>query len=108
MAARRIELRELAATDIERTADHYYAEGGEALALRFIDAVEHTLGQIGRSPQIGSLRLSYELEIPELRARPFNRFPYSVFYVPDNAHVDVWRVLHSRRDIPTAFQDHTE
>ena len=66
MATHRVELRERAATDIERAADHYVGEGGEALALRFIGAVETAIGQIAHSPFVGSLRFSYELGFPEL------------------------------------------
>ena len=108
MTARRIELRQLAAADISDAADHYLPEDGEALALRFIGAVEHAVGRIGRSPHLGSLRFSYELEIPELRAWPLDRFPYIVFYVAADDRIDVWRVLHSRRDIPTALSDDAE
>ena len=46
--------------------------------------------------------LSYELEIPGLRVRPVTRFPYLVFYVVGDKIVDVWRILHSRRDIPSS------
>jgi toxin ParE1/3/4 len=53
----------------------------------------------------GSSRFSYELGIPELRARNTSRFPYLIFYVAYSEHVDVWRVLHSRRDIPVTFAD---
>jgi hypothetical protein len=51
------------------------------VALGFIDAVERAISQISRS---GSLRFSYELGIPHLRARPLDRFPYLVFYVAAN------------------------
>lgn len=108
MTARRIELRQLAAADISDAADHYLGEGGEALALRFIDVVDHAVGRIGRSSHLGSLRFSYELEVPELRAWPLDRFPYTVFYVAADDRVDVWRVLHSRRDIPEALSDEVE
>ena len=108
MTARRIELRQLAAADISDAADYYLSEGGEALALRFIDAVEHAVGRIGRSPHLGSLRFSYELDIPQLRAWALIRFSYIVFYVAADDRVDVWRVLHSRRDIPTALFDDVE
>ena len=75
------------------------------VALRFVDAVERTIGQVSRSPQSGSLRFSYELEIPDLRVRPLARFPYLVLYVVGDAVADVWRVLHTRRDIPPAIGD---
>lgn len=105
MAVRSVRLRERAAADIDRAVDHYLGEAGADVALRFVDAVERTVGQIGRSPQSGSLRFSYELEIPGLRVRPLARFPYLVFYVVGDEAVDVWRILHSRRDVPSAIGD---
>lgn len=103
MAARSVRLRERAAIDIARAADHYRGEAGADVALRFVDAVERTVGQIGRSPQSGSLRFSYELEIPGLRVRPVTRFPQLVFYVAGDDAVDVWRILHTQRDIPSTL-----
>jgi toxin ParE1/3/4 len=70
-----------------------------------IDALEHEIGQIGRSPRSGSLRFSYELEIPELRVRPVARFPSLVFYVVGDGAIEVWRILHTSRDLPTAIAD---
>jgi toxin ParE1/3/4 len=102
VADRSVRLREHAALDIDRAADHYLAEAGADVALRFVEAVERAVGQIGRSPNSGSLRFSYELEIPGLRVRPVARFPYLVFYGAGDEVVDVWRILHSRRDIPSA------
>lgn len=108
MVARSVRLRERAAIDIEQAAGHYLGEGGVDVALRFLEAVERAVGQIGRSPNSGSLRFSYELEIPGLRVRPVARFPYLVFYVVADELVDVWRILHSRRDIPSAVADDTD
>lgn len=108
MAARSVQLRERAATDIDHAADHYRREAGADVALRFIDAVERAVGHIARSSQSGSLRFAYELEIPELRVRPIARFPYLVFYVAGEDIVDVWRVLHPKRDIPSAIADDIE
>jgi toxin ParE1/3/4 len=105
VSARPVRLSERAAVDIDRAVDYYLAEADTDVALRFVDAVERAVGQIGRSPQSGSLRFSYELEIPGLRVRPLARFPHLVFYVVGDEAVDVWRVLHTRRDIPTAMAD---
>lgn len=103
MAARLVRLRERAATDIDHAADYYRSEAGADVALRFIDAIERAVGQIARSPQSGSLRFAYELEIPDLRVRPIARFPYLLFYVTGEDVVDVWRVLHTKQDIPSAI-----
>ena len=103
MPARPVRFRERAAGDIDQAVDFYLAEADTDVAVRFVDAVERAVGQIGRSPHSGSLRFSYELEIPGLRVRPLVRFPYLVFYVVGDEVVDVWRILHTRRDIPTAI-----
>jgi len=103
VAARSVRLRERAATDIDHAAGYYRTEAGAEVALRFIDAIERAVAQIARSPQSGSLRFAYELEIPDLRVRPIGRFPYLVFYVIGEDVVDVWRVLHTKRDIPSAI-----
>jgi toxin ParE1/3/4 len=108
VAGRSVRLRERAATDIERVADYYSGEAGPAGALRFVDAVERALSQISRSPLSSSLRFSYELEIPDLRVRPMARFPYLVFFVVGDEIAEVWRILHTRRDIPSAIADDIE
>ena len=105
MPVRPVRLRERAATDIEQAVSYYLAEADTEVAVRFVDAVERAVGQIGRSSHPASLGFSYELEIPGLRVRPPARFPYLVFYVVGDDVVDVWRVLHRRRDIPSAMDD---
>ena len=105
MPARPVRLRERAVVDIDQAVDYYLAEADTDIAMRFVDAVERAVGQIGRSPHSGSLRFSYELEIPGLRVRPLARFPHLLFYVVGDEVVDVWRVLHTRRDIPTEMAD---
>ena len=105
MAPRPVRLRERAASDIDQAADYYLREAGTDVALRFIDAVERAVNQIGRAPQSGSPRFSYELEIPDLRVPSLARFPYLVFYIDGDGAVDVWRILHTRRDISSALLD---
>ena len=38
--------------------------------------------------------------LPGLRSWPVKPYPYLVFYMMARRQVDVWRVLHLRRDIP--------
>jgi toxin ParE1/3/4 len=94
-------LRELARQDIEEAIDHYLGEGAPKAALAFIDALETAYAHLGRQPASGSPRYAHELNIPGLRFWPLTRFPYLVFYFEHDDHVDVWRVLHGKRDIPT-------
>ena len=95
-----VDLRALAAGDIEAAVDRYRHEAGPHVALDFVDALEAASNHLRNYPNSGSLRFAFELEIPELRSWPLQKFPYLIFYVPENDRIDVWRVLHARRDIP--------
>ena len=100
MTAKTVVPRTVALRDIDEAVAYYLAEGGEALALGFIEAVEKTFARIGRHPASGSPRYAVELNLPGLRYLPLPRHPHLVFYIDRDAHVDVWRVLHGERDIP--------
>jgi len=86
--------------DVDQAISHYLEQGSEQAALGFIDALEQAYTHLSRQPASGSLRYAQELDIPGLRSWPLRRFPYLVFYLERDDHVDVWRVLHGRRDIP--------
>ena len=73
--------------------------------MRFVDAVEATAQRIGRNPRIGSLRFAYELSLPDLRDMSVGKFPYLLFYVERKGSVEVWRLLHTSRDIPAGLQE---
>ena len=102
--AKPVRLRQLAAADVDDASEYYRREAGEQTALDFIDAVERAIKRIRRSPHVGSLRFAYELAIPDLRARQLQRFPYVVFYVVNDEEIDVWRILHTRRDVPATLE----
>ena len=97
--------RELANQDIEEAIAYYLSEAAEQAALGFIDALEQAYAHIGRHPGTGSSRYAHELNLPDLRAWSLARYPYLVFYVEQPDHIDVWRVLHSQRDIPAWMQE---
>lgn len=99
------QLRAVAADDIERAVDHYLGEAGSDVAARFVDALERALGRLARQPQLGSLRFAYDLGVPDLRTWPVHRFPYLIFYVEQDDRLDVWRVLHDRRDDPATLAE---
>jgi toxin ParE1/3/4 len=103
--AKPVRLRRLAADDIDAALDFYVTSAGAGVARRFLDAVQRGLSQLSRHPQVGSLRFAFELDIPELRAWPIAKFPYLVFYVERDAEIDVWRLVHTSRDIPATLAD---
>lgn len=97
--------RALATRDVDQAVAYYLDEASEKIALRFVDALEEAYTHIGRQPAAGSPRYAHELGIPGLRSWPLRRFPYLVFYVERLDHVDIWRVLHGRREIPVWMQE---
>lgn len=93
-------VRAAAERDIEDIVDHLVAEAAPEAAAAFIDELQLALRRLARLPRSGSLRFAYELALPDLRALSLRRHPYLIFYRATPGTVDVWRVLHSRRDIP--------
>jgi len=102
---RPVQFRDLASADLESAVDHYLSEAGRDVARRFVDAVERAARRAGKNPQLGTLRFAYELGVPGLRALPIARHPYLMFYVERDGLVDVWRLLHTSRDIPATLHD---
>ncbi|MBB3612562.1 type II toxin-antitoxin system RelE/ParE family toxin [Rhizobium sp. BK602] len=92
--------RELARLDVETAVDHYAREAGMEIALGFVDALQSAYEHIAHHSGSGSLRYAYELGIADLRTVSLRRYPYLVFYRDQATHIDVWRVLHAKRDIP--------
>lgn len=95
----------LAHADIE----HYFvylAIDSEQAAIRFHDAVKHTLGFIAEHPDAESARYA---ELPKLRGVRFiavRGFPnHFVFYrQPTTKSVRIIRVLHGAMDLPRALK----
>lgn len=104
MATKPVIPRAMACRDVEEAIDHYLGEDAPAAALGLVDALERAYAHIGRHPATGSPRYEHELNLPGLRFWPLTRYPYLVFYVERADHIDVWRVLHARRDIPAGLQ----
>jgi toxin ParE1/3/4 len=97
--------RELANRDAEAAVDRYRREAGSDIALGFAEALQSAYRAIAEHPALGSPRYGQELGMPGLRSLALKGFPYLVFYVEREDRVDVWRVLHSRRDIPSRMRD---
>lgn len=89
-----------ASADVESAIDYYLAEGATDAALGFIDALEQAYAYLSRNAATGSPRYGHELGLAGLRAWALTTYPFLVFYLERDDHIDVWRVLHTRRDIP--------
>ena len=105
MKAKPVVPRGRAERDVGEAVEHYAREGGGEVALEFIQSLQKAYTHIGRHPGSGSLRYAHELGLPELRCWALARFPHLIFYVERSDHVDIWRVLHARRDVPASMQD---
>ena len=51
-------------------------------------------------PATGSPLYGHALGLPGLRSRRLKRYPYLIFQIDRDDHMDVWRVVHAQRDIP--------
>jgi len=86
-------------------AVEYYQEGTPDVALALVDAIERACRYIQRRSATGSLRYAHELDLPGLRFWPCRRFPYLVFSMEHVDRIDIWRVLHASRDIPSWLRE---
>lgn len=100
MKPRPIVPREQANRDVDDAITYYLNDAGEAVALGFIDALGQAYGHVGCFPATGSSSYGRELNLPGLRTWPSTHYPYLVFHIECPDRIDVWRVLHSQRDIP--------
>ncbi|MBV8796373.1 MAG: type II toxin-antitoxin system RelE/ParE family toxin [Hyphomicrobiales bacterium] len=105
MSGKPVLLRDLARRDVEAAVDYYVRIAGPDIALSFIDALQSAYRAIGDRPALGSPRYAQELVLPGLRSLAVKGFPYLVFYIERDDHIDIWRVLHGRRDIPSRMQE---
>ena len=105
MMPRSVVLRAAAHRDVDEAVAHYVAEGGTEVALGFIDALEDAFRHVADNPGSGSPRYGQELNLPGLRSWPLKSYPHIVFYMMGRRHIDVWRVLRGRRDIPVWMRE---
>lgn len=92
-------IRPAARADIIRQFRYYLLDRqAPDAALRFLDSVEKTIGEVVRHPAAGAPRRMPAL--PGLRSWPVAGFDeIRVFYVATEQSVSIVRVLHGRRDL---------
>lgn len=84
-------LREAAAEDIV-DAQRWYEAQAPGLGARFTSAIERTLALIESNP------VAYQVVDDPIRRAVVRKFPYNVFYVPEEDHVVVLAVFHQAMD----------
>ena len=91
-------LRRKALEDL-RDAHRYYLSKAPQVADDFLAKATDVKRHIELHPRTGSLRYGHLLDISGLRCWPLDRFPYLIFYIERDDHLDVLRLLHQSRDI---------
>ena len=105
VATKAIIARNLALRDIEDAVDCHAGEVGSHVALGYVEDLQNVFELIASQPASGSLKYSYEIGLPGPRSVQFERYPYLIFYLEQTDHIDVWRVLHAKMDIPAWLQN---
>ena len=105
--------RQQADRDIDAALGHYLevsvsAADGFANAIYAINAMARAFAHGQRAPASGSPRWAHALNIPGLRSWVCTRYPDIVFCMLLPDRIEVWRVLHARRDIPAWLHDDNE
>ena len=89
--------------DVADAVEWYVSAAGADVALDLIDEIERAYRVIAEVPTIGSPQIGYEVGVPGLRAFAVERFPYAIFTMAYTDRVEVWRVLHTARDLGSLF-----
>lgn len=99
MSAKPVVRRGQASADIGAAVTYYLDEADADLADRFIVEVESAIRAIAEAPGTGSPRFGGMLQMPGLRSRRVAGFPFLIFYFEADHRIEIWRVLHERRDL---------
>jgi len=98
-------LRLAAERDVKNGFLHYFEQAGKVVAGRFLYAIDSAIRHIEQFPGSGSTRFSELLDVPELRSWILKNFPFTLFYIERDDHVDVIRLLHQHTDMPVQLHD---
>jgi toxin ParE1/3/4 len=101
----RLRIYPAALTDADEAYD-WYNQARAGLGEEFSQELEQALDVLLRQPGMGSKRYAYLLAGNALRFWSLDRFPFLVFYRVQSDELQVLRILHERRDIPTAWMIH--
>ena len=100
---RQLVIRPEGLADIDAPAEYYASKENVELGLRFYDAIERPLARLVEQPHLGSVQERLRGRLLGCRrwpvVKPFQ--VHHVLYLPSDTHVEVLRVLHAARDLPS-------
>ena len=94
MIIRPVYLSEVAKDDLADALLIYEQQFAEQAIDGCLNALAKAYKQIGKFPKTGN-----DLNLPGLRSWPLSKYPYLLFYTENHDQIDVWRLLHQKRDI---------
>lgn len=99
-ASRRLIWAPSAEQDLHEIWRYFARVASEHIADKLLRDIAQTAGRLGDRPYIGRSR---DEVLPGLRS--VLAHPYAVFYRVNNENVEIVRVLHERRDFPSALKN---
>lgn len=104
---RRIRVRAAARADILEIMEYIAADSPRS-SRRFPWAIEKLAKRLAEFPELGALYDSVEADFAGLRVFSVPRFrKYLVFYRVEDDVIDIIRVIHGARDLPTILESET-
>lgn len=105
MTSKLLALHISAKLDVEVALSYYRSLMSPLVSDKFVAALEKSFNFLIKYPKASSLRLGEQIGRSDGRSWRLNKFPYLVVYkeIPDQ--VDVFRVLHQRRDLVKWMQN---
>ena len=103
-----ISVRDPASRDIGEILDRYWFDASPQVARAFAAALRQSFQHLSQFPSTGSSRYSGDASFPNLRSWPVAGFPFLIYYVEEASSVDIYRVLHTARDIPASLREDIE
>jgi len=90
--------------DVERQAGFLSQETIE-LAERFLDEFDLTVERLLTFPHLGRAWPTHNPNLTDLRRLMMTGFPVSIFYRARPETLEIIRVLHNSRDLPSELRD---
>jgi toxin ParE1/3/4 len=93
--------RQTASDDVVRQFRYYLVDQNHPeIALRFKDAVRHTVDSLREHPLVGARYRSSKPTLQNLRSWPVTGFEaVRIYYLADTDAIHVIRILHGKRDV---------
>ena len=102
----KVRFRQVASDDLVRQFRYYLlAVDVPEIAVRFREAVRHTVGLLRKNPMVGPRYASDSPRLQNLRSWPVAGFESTrIYYLLRNDTIHIVRILHGKRDVKTVLE----